>query len=91
MRVPYTFQAEPFFTIEEHLRELCEKCREAMEESKEFIARSRKAREKSKELLGISRCLREHQDFEGWINQGNSKRFVQNPDRSPCTTRVLRS
>ena len=40
--MPYTFQAEPFFTIEEHLRELCEKCREAMEESKEFIAEAGK-------------------------------------------------
>ena len=44
--------------LEEHIQELFEECREAIEEAQEFIAQSQRAREKSKELIAATRNLK---------------------------------
>lgn len=57
--VPYSDQGElPFTVLEEHIQELLEECRVAIEESKYCIAQSRAARERSRELVAASQNLR---------------------------------
>ena len=59
-----SIQAErSFLTLEEHLQELFEECREAMEESEEFIAQSQRAREKSKELIAATQNLKTRYEY----------------------------
>jgi len=51
-------QAKRFTLLEEHVQELFEQCREAIEEAQEFIAQSQRAREKSKELIAATQNLK---------------------------------
>jgi len=57
--VPYTDQGELSLTaVEEHIQELLEQCRSAIEESRYCIAQSRAVRERSRELVAASQNLR---------------------------------
>jgi len=58
--VPNTIQEHRLTVLEEYVHDLFEECREAIEESKNFIAQSKKAKEKSRELVAAARCLRTH-------------------------------